>query len=70
VKEISKTSHCAYRFEDLPEGFLGTLCFHQSGRVRLVIGNHQFDVNQGSECHFFQVSFFDRTLLKKKKWFF
>eukprot|EP01068_Selenidium_serpulae_P003442 Selendium_serpulae@DN3064_c0_g1_i1.p1 len=42
------------RLEELPDGRLGKIQIHQSGKVKLKMGNHVFDVNQGSECNFAQ----------------
>lgn len=48
-------SYCATTLEGLPEGRLGSLKIHKSGKVVFVIGNHQFEVHQGSDCNFSQV---------------
>lgn len=48
-------SYSGTRFEELPEGRLGSLRIHRSGRVVFVMGDHRFEVNQGSDCNFSQV---------------
>eukprot|EP00923_Selenidium_pygospionis_P058443 GHVN01102560.1.p1 GENE.GHVN01102560.1~~GHVN01102560.1.p1 ORF type:complete len:255 (+),score=58.29 GHVN01102560.1:578-1342(+) len=38
----------------LPEGKMGKVVIHKSGKVRMRVGSHVFDVNQGSDCDFAQ----------------
>eukprot|EP01055_Gregarina_sp_Pseudo9_P002416 Gregarina_sp_Pseudo_9__2415@NODE_270_length_3340_cov_36_270524_g253_i0_p2_GENE_NODE_270_length_3340_cov_36_270524_g253_i0NODE_270_length_3340_cov_36_270524_g253_i0_p2_ORF_typecomplete_len405_score114_10RNA_pol_Rpc4/PF05132_14/3_9e03RNA_pol_Rpc4/PF05132_14/8_4e03RNA_pol_Rpc4/PF05132_14/1_5e03RNA_pol_Rpc4/PF05132_14/9_9e25_NODE_270_length_3340_cov_36_270524_g253_i021083322 len=41
-------------FSGLPEGRLGTIQIRKSGKAQLVVGEHVFDVNLGSDCNFAQ----------------
>eukprot|EP01057_Protomagalhaensia_wolfi_P004874 Protomagalhaensia_wolfi_Nauph_80__4873@NODE_510_length_2409_cov_10_129958_g380_i0_p2_GENE_NODE_510_length_2409_cov_10_129958_g380_i0NODE_510_length_2409_cov_10_129958_g380_i0_p2_ORF_typecomplete_len377_score69_02RNA_pol_Rpc4/PF05132_14/1_5e04RNA_pol_Rpc4/PF05132_14/4_7e02RNA_pol_Rpc4/PF05132_14/1e26PGA2/PF07543_12/1PGA2/PF07543_12/1_9e02_NODE_510_length_2409_cov_10_129958_g380_i0241154 len=41
-------------FSVLPEGRLGTIQIRRSGKAQLLLGEHVFDVNLGSECNFAQ----------------
>lgn len=43
-------------FEDTPEGRLGTLRIHQSGKVTLQMGNHSFVIDSATQVPFLQVS--------------
>lgn len=52
ARQGESSAYCACRFDGLPEGHLGTLNIHKSGRVVLHVGDHHFNVNQGSECSF------------------
>mmetsp|Transcript_102207 Transcript_102207/g.234251 ORF Transcript_102207/g.234251 Transcript_102207/m.234251 type:complete len:210 (-) Transcript_102207:1574-2203(-) len=40
--------------DKLPQGTIGKLVVHKSGRVRLKIGNLSFNVDQGADCKFAQ----------------
>lgn len=42
------------RIAGLPEGKLGKIVIRKSGKVELLIGDHTFDINQGSNCNFAQ----------------
>ncbi|ANB14151.1 Rpc53p [Sugiyamaella lignohabitans] len=39
---------------DLPEGLIGKLRLHRSGKLTMVVGNITMDVSQGTECSFLQ----------------
>lgn len=49
------SSYCASNIESLPEGRLGVLKIYKSRRVTFNLGDHEFEVNQGSDCNFSQV---------------
>ncbi|EZG44844.1 RNA polymerase III RPC4 [Gregarina niphandrodes] len=53
-KETFDNKYLPTQLAGLPEGYLGDLLVHESGRVTLQIGNHYFDVNTGSDCNFSQ----------------
>ena len=40
----------------LPEGKLGTLRIHQSGKVTMMLGDHLFELDSGTQVSFLQVS--------------
>lgn len=54
TKRDADGMYCPSRLDGLPEGRLGTIEIRQSGRVVLCVGNHRFEINQGSDCNFAQ----------------
>ncbi|CEM17792.1 unnamed protein product [Vitrella brassicaformis CCMP3155] len=57
-KEESKLqpppAYMSSSIDQLPEGKLGKLLIYKSGRVKLQLGDHLFNIDQGSECQFAQ----------------
>ncbi|XP_046860578.1 DNA-directed RNA polymerase III subunit RPC4-like [Xenia sp. Carnegie-2017] len=49
-----KNEEKALRLEDIPEGYIGKIRVHKSGRVRFVMDNISLDVSVGTPCNFLQ----------------
>lgn len=60
TEESQPGSGAVSAFDDIPEGRIGTLRVHQSGKLTLQMGDHSFVLDAATQVSFLQVRKNDR----------